>query len=551
VGVINIFSEFFLGGDMKKKIASLLAGALAVLCVAVTANATAQFYNFESSTSGWAGGSGVALSNASFTHGASSLVVRVDNVVSNDVNGDLGNTVWTDFYTIPVRYSSAVNPNPVVDPAATGQFYVNSNGFWVTMSGSGGSVINVCTQSLVTGMTYPTVTQYTAFYHVSVFQDYAAKKWSLFVNNVPLAENLSFIDQDAVAHDWFQVQNFGGHSTNVCWLDDFLLTNAMVTTGGAGTNTLTAVVPGTTLPIADALVNFGSTADPRPTNETVGVAGAGSIALGFGRVVDDGRKYVVYGTTDHLLGGLTSNGIASIISGSAYFTNSPLVGTTNRYYYKLVTISSNGAAATTNTEAYAGFKQYRYANQYSIAGHPVQTTDRTMGGEMGAQLAIGLPNGSTVKMIAPGGTTYTYTLSNMTWSDPANDLDGTNSWPEGVGLLVEPFGSPTPSYFAGIKTTNAVSVIVSNAWTYLSWVHDDEVFSGNGSAVLGFSPTVNDYIIIQTNGSSSFYSAKFNGTTWNGLVRPWNPLNLTIKAGDGMIYYNANPSDRTFNSSGP
>jgi hypothetical protein len=535
VGVINIFSEFFLGGDMKKKIASLLAGALAVLCVAVTANATAQFYNFESSTSDWAGGSGVTLSNGAPTHGAYSLILPVDNVVSNDVNGDLGNTVWTDFYTIPVRYSSAVNPNPVVDPAATGQFYVNSNGFWVTMSGSGGSVINVCTQSLVTGMTYPTVTQYTAFYHVSVFQDYAAKKWSLFVNNVPLAENLSFIDQDAVAHDWFQVQNFGGHSTNVCWLDDFLLTNAMVTTGGSGTNTLTAVVPGTTLPVADALVNFGSTADPRPTNETVGVVGAGSIALAFGRVVDDGRKYVVYGTTDPSLGGLVSNGLAAISSGSAYFTNSPFGGTTNRYFYKLLTISSNGVSVAENEEAYAGYKQTLSAGYWQWVGVPVGLDDYTLGGTLGKQLGASLAVGSKMVVRKGDADTEKYEWNGDDWG-AANVAVVI---PPGQGMMIRSTNSVS-TILAGLQQTNEVSITIYKGWNSIAWPYD------NGSWDLPTGES-GDYLYLQRNNAP--LPAKNVSGTWRqgtygtlGLLTALTP----VQAGEGVLILRTNASPATW-----
>ncbi|MEI6168182.1 MAG: hypothetical protein WCS52_13420 [bacterium] len=543
---------------MKKNLAVWLASALAFLCATVTANATYVSDNFETRPrgalvdplNGWVTPDGVVVTNDTRIAGTNSLYIPILSTISNNTAG-ASNQVWTDFYTIPRPFVSDSGTAPAIDTNATAQFFVNSNGLWVTISGNGPSATKttVC-YTVYGGGVYPTATLNSAYCHVSVLHDYGAKDWSLFVNDMPIATNLPFISSGVSAHDWFQVQNLGGSSTNVCWLDNFLVTNKMPTTSGSG-NAITNVVSNTDIPVADALAYFGTVDDPRKTNQTVGVTndvgGGAKVVLTFAGGAGNG-SYVVYGSPNLDLSSLSSNGV---LSGSGAYTNrNALAGSTNRFYYKLVTIGADGYALT-NEETYAAHKQYRYSNQYSIAGDPVQTADRTMGGEMGRQLAIGLGMGDRVEMIALGGKTYTYTLSNGAWRDGVNDPTGSRQWDEGVGILVLPIGSPSPSYFAGLKITNALSVTVSNGWNYLSWAHNDRVFSGNGTNVLGFNPVTNDYIIIQTNGSPLFFSAKFDGSQWKGLVRPWNPLSLTIRAGDGMIYKSVDPVNKTFRSTGP
>lgn len=532
---------------MKKKIASLLAGALAVLCVAVTANATAQFYNFDVNASGWGGGSGVTLSNGAPTHGAYSLIVPVDNVVSNDVNGDLGNTVWTDFYTIPVRYSSVVNPNPVVDPAATGQFYVNSNGFWVTMSGSGGSVINVCTQSLVTGMTYPTVTQYAAFYHVSVFQDYAAKKWSLFVNNVPLAENLSFIDQNAVAHDWFQVQNFGGHSTNVCWLDDFLLTNAMVTTGGSGTNTLTAVIPGTDMPVVDAIVYFGTT-EPRPAYTNFGLApaiNANAVQLQF--VAKPSQKYVLVGGSSPV-GAMT--GISTVMVDSAgtsnFIADASALTKGGNQFYKVLTVSTvDSDKVITNSETYAWFKQSRATSNYWYwSGVPVsyEAGQNTLAGKAGQQLAQGLQDELAAPDLLQFGDVDA-SLVNGRWKEGEDFVS--NSISPGMGVMIRRKGGAPEASIAVLSGTWSASIAavpLSPGWNSLIWPYD---LSASLCAANGFPNTTGDKIVMQRGGQQK--QMQKTAAAWLNYPSGSAPgPSDWPQAGEGFLYYNKDAGEKSW-----
>jgi len=544
---------------MKKELAVFIASTFAILFATVTANAYV-FDNFESPgqtpgspPSGWGYANGVLVSNVGVKIDNASLYIPTTLGVTN-LAGAAGTKIWTDFYTVPRPFVSGSQDAPTIDSNATAQFFVNTNGLWVTISGNGGSGFqtNTWTQPVLAGMTYPTVTQYSAFYHVSVLHDYSASNWSMFVNEVLLATNLQFISSGVSAHAWFQVQNLGGNGTNVCWLDNFLVTNKIATT--TTTNGMTNAVPGTTIPVVDALAHFGSVQDPRPTNKTVGVVGAGGVGLTFGRVVADGRQYVVYGTPQYNLSGLSSNGV---LSGNSYTDNVSLVSGT-RQYYKLVTVSSDGGAALTNDETYAAYKQFRAAGSTYIMGVPleyVNSSDRSMGGQMGLQLGSGV-SASDVLTITTNGVSYTYRWNGVQWNwlsgtGPA-DSSCTKQWGAGVGMALTrgSSGGSTVSYFAGIKETNAVSVAVpSGAWTYLTWPHNDAAF--NNGSVLGFAATTGDYIYIQTNGAANFVPARFNGTTWNTRMNGTGPaLSLNLGPGDGIVYRTAGAS-KTFVSTGP
>lgn len=494
---------------------------------------------------GWSADSGVTVSNALVNNGSKSLFLPVLASATN-TTGSSSATVWTDFYTIPRPYVSDTGVAPSTDPNATAQFFVNSNGFWTTISGNGTAV---CSQALASGLVYPTVTQYSVYYHVSVLHNYVSSNWSLFVNDVPIATNLPFIASGVTSHEWAQIQNLGGNATNVCWLDDFLVTNAWPAAGTA--NALTNAVPGTTIPISEALMAFGSVSDPRPTNLTTTASGA-TVNLSFGRVYSDGRSYVVLGTSDYNLGGLSSNGV---LAAGAFADNTSLSGSANRQFYKLVTLSADGSVAATNDEVYAAYKQSRTPNSLFIVGVPVEyanPSDRTMGGEMGNQLKSGLAV-NDILTITSNGVDYVYNLTIDGWQ---NTLGGdgtlTKQWGSGVGMVVQrgATGGSTSSVFAGLKQTNSVQVAVKdNTWAYLTWPNNDAAF--NNGAALGCASTMGDYIYVQTNGAANFTPARFDGTTWKTRISgTGSPLVLTLQAGDGIVYKTAG-GNKVFSTTGP
>jgi hypothetical protein len=542
---------------MKKKSAVSVAGVLAFLYAAVAANAYV-YEGFESAggngANPWPGDSRVIVTNeGAIKHGSFSLYIPTLATVTNiPVSTVTDRKVWTDFYTVPRPFVSDSGTAPAVDTNATAQFFVNSNGMWVTISGAG---TNVCTNSFLSNVNYPTVTQYSAFYHVSVLHDYSNFVWSLFVDGAPIATNLSFLASGVATHSWFQVQNLGGNNSNVCWLDDFLVTNRMVTTG-TGNNTITNVVPGTTIPVADALAGFGSMSDPRPTNEVVGTVGA-TVTLAFGGGANNGR-FIVLGTSQSSLSGLSSNGV---LDAEGNFSADLASFNGDRKYYKIVTVSDDNLIAVTNDETYAAFKQYTDRNKYYVIGANViyqNPTNRTMAGAMGMQLKYGLGLDDLITIITNGVNLCTYRLEGVapySWNGTGDEL-GTNQWAQGVGMLLKrsSLGVASASYYFGIKETNAISVAVKNdTWSYLSWPYNATNFSGDGSSVLGFTPSENDYIYIQTNGNANFIPARFKDFVWKKGANTnllGSAISLTLQPGDGIIY-KSKGGDRVFSSVGP
>ena len=146
------------------------------------------------------------------------MVANLSNVVSV---GTVGTNVWSDFWTVPRFYVSDSGVGPAADTNATAMFYIASNGYWTVVSGPNGSVTNVITTN-AWGTAVAKLNEATNWIHVSVYHDYGAKKWSLFVNDTPLATNLSFINSTIANYQWFNMQNGGGDSA---WIDDVTITN--------------------------------------------------------------------------------------------------------------------------------------------------------------------------------------------------------------------------------------------------------------------------------------------------------------------------------------
>jgi len=429
-----------------------------------------------------------------------------------------------------------------VDTNATAQFFVNSNGMWVTISGdgAGGTVTNVHSATLLAGTTYPTVTQYSAFYHVSVLHDYASSNWSLFVNDAPIATNLNFIASGVSTHQWFQVQNMGGNVSNVCWLDDFLITNRMATSGSG--NTLTNVVPGTTIPVADALAGFGAVTDPRPTNEAVGASSSG-VSLDFGRIFPANRKYVVLGGAN--LSGLTSNGV---LNGAGVYVDSTSLASGTRAYYKIVTESEDGSVSVTNDETYAAYRQPRAKNRTYYVGAPIDTTDgnRTLSGSFGTQLKSGLATGDVV-YIYNGVASSPQTLNPTTnWSGDSLNVN----IPAGQGLRIErrSGGAATSStYLVGTVPTNAAPVTIVPGFNIVSWPYGSTGSLNSFSNLIAATATsIQDYIRLQNN-TDNITLAHYTAGGWkSGFLLGGGGtqvLNPTLEPGAGILIYHVPGGD--------
>jgi hypothetical protein len=179
-------------------------------------NGTNQWYASDST---------VLVKTNKFNSGTKAASVPGYAVLTNRAALGYGGKVWSDFYTIPRRYSQPGDPmsGPLADPSATAQIFLTSNGLWAAIYrvGVGG---NLVTNVFAASGLVPVVPDDTnTWQHVSVLHDYGRTNWAFFVNDgVSLATNLTFINTSVTLYDWFSMQNGGG--TNA-WLDDVTITN--------------------------------------------------------------------------------------------------------------------------------------------------------------------------------------------------------------------------------------------------------------------------------------------------------------------------------------
>jgi hypothetical protein len=312
-------------------------------------------------------------------------------------------------------------------------------------------------------------------------------------------------------------------------------------------------------------VNFGSTADPRPTNETVGVVGEG-VDLTFGRVSTDGRRYVVLGTTDPALGMLVSNGLAIVNSGAgvASYTNY-LAGSTNRFFYKLMTVSSNNASVVTNEETYAAYKQSREQANYYWVGIPVDYgASNSLDSTLGQHLARGLNRGTslaiadTLKVFSPTEQ-MAYLHTDGKWRYNGGDV-ATNRIARGQAVLIQKRAITSSdgygnSVFVGLALgNNTNTVAIKPGWNLLCWPEDISnnvwnLSSANGSDAF---PSEADRIWLPSrNGKPAKQLRLWSTMGWQFEPRTGTaPSNDAVWAylqpGEGFFYTNSGASDLTW-----
>lgn len=440
------------------------------------------------------------------------LSVPVFNSATNTVDA-IDGKVWTDFWTVPVKYSADFSP--AIDTNATAQVYMNAQTNWVALSGDGfgGYRTNV-----LTAVTTPDANGY---YQVNIMSDYTLKTYSLSVNNSCIGADLPFICTNAGAGRWFIVQNMGG--TTPCFMDEYRFSTNIA---GILTNT----IPGGGLSEYDALAYFNTPA-PRPVATNATITGT-DVAWKF-RVDGEGESIVLGGTTTNTM--TTSNGV---LNASGEFTGD-IAG--SKYFYRIVRRSSEDPSVTiTNAEIYAAYKQNRAQRVSYIVGTPVDPLDgdRTLGGPLGRQLASGLSLNDEITVYSSGtGSTY--------------PLDANGAWVGASGVTLAPGqgvkitrlsgGGATSSIIAGTLPTNSITPISlamgpnAVAWPYEtsgSLAGFENLTGANGYAL-------GDYILVQTNSTQILLGYFVGEGVWKENITPGvgNVFNPTLKAGDGMIIY--------------
>ena len=181
---------------------------------------------------GWQATDSSVIVTDSPAHWPGSRVLRIppQKTVSNVVA--TGTKVWTDFWTVPRFFTNTFVAAPEIDLNATAMFYVSTGGQWVVIGKQNGQLVtNVINGVLANtnglyGAKYTNVVAVqdgSTWYHVSVYKDYSAHTWSLFVNDIPVCTNLGFINDGNNSFQSFAVQNGGG--TAAAFLDNVIFSN--------------------------------------------------------------------------------------------------------------------------------------------------------------------------------------------------------------------------------------------------------------------------------------------------------------------------------------
>lgn len=530
--------------NMNRTFGVFCVAATAFLASILAASATYQFEDFENNIGGsWHTNGAVIFSNTTRTNNTWSLSIPVYGSVSN-VTSASGSNVWTEFWTIPVPFASGVAgvTCPAIDTNATAQFFVSSNGYWAVYSGNGsGAYLTNLTAVLATR-----VTDTNTFHKVMVVSDYNTHTFSFFVNGISLAAGLNFMNATVSTSEWMTVDNLGGTVDKICYLDEYSLTNTVAIEGSP------TVIAGGGMTEGAAQFYFGTEA-PRPVATNAAIAG-----------IDVAWKFVTAGTGSNIvMGGTTTGQIATVkglLDSNGQINVTDLVGSTNKYFYKIVRQSSvDPSVLVTNAEIYAVYKQTREKNRSYVVGVPVIPIgeDQTLNGPAGAQLAKGLASNDFLTVYS-NGVAKLYKCNSATLSWIQDDLNPTPpsgiTLTPGMGVLIQTMGDAvdTNTIFAGLLQTNTTSIsLTSNSWNVLSWPYEGAgYFAAAISNAVGNSAQsgylLGDYAWIMQGGSAAPIPARYVNGVWRKYFTTVSGQVLTtvvtLNAGDGVMYKAASNS---------
>ncbi len=468
------------------------------LILAGTASAALLHDDFESYTdqdpldgvNGWkASSTNVKVQLVKAHDGTKAAIVPQNQTLTNVISAG-GGKIWSDFFTIPRRYSSETSAGPDPDTNATAQIYITTNGYWAAIcraAVNGPIVTNEFTTdtNIVVG-----IDDSNTWQHVSVLHDYDLKKWSLFVSGVALGTNLTFINTGVNAYAWFKFKN---GDANDAWLDDVTITNkvpsTLITTTG-GTND----ADGDGLSDPWEIMTYGSTGATDQASAYIwggtntarilelGAPANGSNTISLVVQVNPDRTYELLGGTDPA--GISPLGI-TLYTGENGENNQfvDLAGLSRaRYFYRLRSTSPQGAIVT-NEETYAWYRQERYGqnNDYMV-GIPVDYgTNNVLNGLLGADLARGLAGGDEgdsdrLYIMSTSGVLSNYWLNaSKSWRIVGSGLEATAAVRPGAAVWIQRKSlalSTTNSVLAGLQRTTGIALPINEGWNLIGWPYD-------------------------------------------------------------------------------
>ena len=457
---------------MKKSLRLWVVGA--VICAAGISKATSE--SFE----GYADGTAVTNLTGWYTTGEKNggtnvLAIPRNTAVSNNVS--MGGIAWSDFWTVPCPFSPVTGSNNV-DTNATAMFFLNPDGYWVTLSGAGGAVTNTWTA-------VPPTTD--AWVHVSIYQNYSNKTWAMFTddgmdtNLGVVATNLGFINTNASVCACFSVENGGG--TNATLVDNVNVTNKLDDTfsGNSDHDTLRdgweLIYLGSLNSATDATTAaFGTT---NPVASTT--VSNNTVALNFG--LGSGYQTILLGSSSP--SNFTPTGSTS--AGGAFSISNLPAG---RQFYQVVSSSLDGSFKGTSTTYAVYTLPANSANSIWLAVPPV-ATDNKLQGQFGSNLVTALNLAPSADAYPSHGDRITVYLSDGTHSDFVWTVSGWKIYPSlaapdmtvsrGQGILVTRASSASVrAVFVGkYDASVGVQIIAPADWGMIGWPYDTSITVSN------------------------------------------------------------------------
>ena len=190
---------------------ALLLGSLLLPCTATTnmpfSDSFDSYTNNQPLPAPWQISDPSVAASTNRWHGASgkSAYVPQDQIASNTFN-DSRTRVWTDLYAVPKLYDGVdTNRPPDTNGTATALFFFNSNGYAV--------VHGAYTAGQTNWTVYNNHSQLTGGWtRVTVFHNYAATNWALFVardgvTEELVAQGLSFMNPTPSNYKFFAVRD--------------------------------------------------------------------------------------------------------------------------------------------------------------------------------------------------------------------------------------------------------------------------------------------------------------------------------------------------------
>lgn len=547
------------------------------------------FSGFYDSFETYAGGlSGQGGWGATVTSGVNVVTSPAPFAGTNAV-GIVASTVSHDFYTAGTATNVwthlVLKPVPMTEDqsslvrTSTVAFYVDtnyvvnaySNNTWVTLP----NILSTLGGTIETNF----IVSSNAWVRFVVHSDYGASNWSLYAQNIGpagtgtyarlLASGLKF-NTNGSAYKSYQslaVENMIDPNTTG-YLDSVeitLNTSPWVDTDGDGVPDVFETANG------DSATNNNSDANGNGLDDRTEYAWGGTNIgriLGVGLTnetdvrlaaqVSPGRTYTVLGSPDP--NGTFTN-VGTFYTGSSgdlkTFLDTTGLERGGRFFYRLSSVSPEGAIGITNAETYVWYRQPGYTvNRPTFVGIPVDYgTNNTLNGQLGIDLARALAaagnstaGGDTLHVMSPDGATFAdyYLKSTIppTWYEYTG-APATQAIPVGASVRIERKGLPvstTNAVLAGLDRTNNISLPINVGWNLVGWPYD-----ATNTWAWGFTNATvpGDEVYLFRNGKYVKVTPT-SPNTWIAPNLPGRPALTTqtpLQPGEGLYYKRAGAAD--------